>query len=106
MRSLIGNRSVLLFAFAFAVMGDPVSSVAYAVEAALRALGGNLVLLVPTMAIVLAIIGLIAVNYSLLFARFSRGGGDASATGSAFGERWAFLPIGALIIDYALTVAE
>jgi hypothetical protein len=105
MRSLLQSRSVLLFAFAFAVMGDPVSSVAYAVEAALRALGGNLVLLLPTMAIVLAIIALIAVNYNQLYVRFSRGGGDASAVGSAFGERWAFLPIGALTVDYALTIA-
>ena len=86
-------------------MGDPVSSVAYAVEAALRALGGNLVLLIPTMAVVLAVIALIAVNYSQLYVRFSRGGGDASAVGSAFGERWAFLPIGALTVDYALTIA-
>ena len=32
------TRLVLLLAFAFTVMGDPVSSVAYAIEAALRAL--------------------------------------------------------------------
>ena len=44
-------RGVLFFAFAFAVMADPVSSVAYAIEAALRALGGHLELLVPTMGI-------------------------------------------------------
>lgn len=31
------RRSVLFFAFAFAVIADPVSSVAYAIEAALRA---------------------------------------------------------------------
>ena len=31
------SRPVLLLAFAFAVMADPVSSVAYAIEAALRA---------------------------------------------------------------------
>jgi|SRR5919109_1940036 hypothetical protein len=36
------NRSGLTpFAFAFAVVGDPVSSVAYAIEAALRALEGR-----------------------------------------------------------------
>ena len=64
--TLLRSRSVLLFAFAFAVMGDPVSSVAYAVEAALLALGGNLVLLLPTMGIVLVIIALIAVNYHQL----------------------------------------
>lgn len=30
------GRAILFFAFAFAVMADPVSSVAYAIEAALR----------------------------------------------------------------------
>ena len=42
---LYRSRTVLLFAFAFSVMGDPVSSVAYAIEAALRALHGDLALL-------------------------------------------------------------
>jgi hypothetical protein len=37
-------------------------------------------------------------------ARFP-GGGDAAAAGTAFGEGWAFLPLGALIVDYALTIA-
>jgi hypothetical protein len=49
-RSLLRSRLVLLIAFSFAVMGDPVSSVAYAIEAALRALHGDLALLVATMA--------------------------------------------------------
>ncbi|TML06232.1 MAG: amino acid permease, partial [Actinobacteria bacterium] len=49
---------MLFFAFAFAVMADPVSSVAYAIEAALRALGGHLELLTATMALVVGIIGL------------------------------------------------
>jgi hypothetical protein len=49
------NRLILLLAFAFAVMADPVSSVAYAIEAALRALCGDLMLLLPTMALVVAI---------------------------------------------------
>ncbi|WP_234377130.1 hypothetical protein [Streptomyces sp. TP-A0356] len=35
-------RSVLFFAFAFTVIADPVSSVAYAIEAPLRALHGDL----------------------------------------------------------------
>jgi len=39
-----------------AVMGAPVSSVAYAIAAALRALDGHLALLLPTMALVVAII--------------------------------------------------
>ena len=47
------SRAVLFFAFAFAVMADPVSSVAYAIEAALRALGGHLNLLLPTMGLVI-----------------------------------------------------
>src|SRR3954454_24774942 len=97
-------RPVLLFAFAFTVMGDPVSSVAYAIEAALRALHGDLALLLPTMAIVVAIIGLVIGNYHRLLARFP-GGGDAAAGGTAFGDGWAFLPPGSLIVDYALTIA-
>jgi hypothetical protein len=98
------SRPVLLLAFAFAVMGDPVSSVAYAIEAALRALDGRLDLLLPTMAIVVGIIALVIANYHRLVARFP-GGGDAAAAGVAFGEGWAFLPLGALIVDYALTIA-
>ena len=104
-RSIFQSRLILLVAFAFAVMGDPVSSVAYAIEAALRALHGNLGLLVPTMALVLAIIALVSLNYHQLYARFPEGGGDAAATGAAFGEGWAFLPLGSLIVDYALTIA-
>jgi amino acid transporter len=95
----------LLFAFAFAVMADPVSSVAYAIEAALRALHGDLGLLLPTMGLVVAVIALIIVNYHQLIGRFPEGGGAAAATGSAFGEAWAFIPIGALIVDFVLTIA-
>jgi amino acid transporter len=94
-----------LLAFAFAVMADPVSSVAYAVEAALRALDGDLRLLLPTMGLVVAIIALVIVNYQQLIARYPHGGGAAAATGEAFGEGWAFLPIGALIVDFVLTIA-
>jgi hypothetical protein len=104
LRRLLSTRPVLLLAFAFAVMGDPVSSVAYAIEAALRALDGRLALLLPTMLIVVAIIGLVIANYHRLVARFP-GGGDAAAAGTAFGEGWSFLPLGALIVDYALTIA-
>ena len=86
-------------------MGDPVSSVAYAIEAALRALGGNLGLLLPTMALVVGLVALVVVNYHQLVARFPEGGGAAAATGAAFGEGWAFLPIGALVVDFALTIA-
>src|SRR6266576_6947514 len=104
MASLIQSRLVLLVAFAFAVMGDPVSSVAYAIEAALRALHGDLGLLIPTMGLVLGIIALVSLNYHQLYARFHEGGGDAAATGAAFGEGWAFLPLGSLIVDYTLTI--
>jgi len=104
LRDALSARPVLLIAFAFTVMGDPVSSVAYAIEAALRALHGNLALLFPTMALVVAIIGLVIGNYHRLVARFP-GGGDAAAAGKAFGDGWAFLPLGSLIVDYALTIA-
>jgi hypothetical protein len=103
-RSLFQSRLLLLIAFAFAVMGDPVSSVAYAIEAALRALHGDLALLVATMGIVLGVIALVSLNYHQLYARFPEGGGDAAATGTAFGEGWAFLPLGSLIVDYTLTI--
>jgi hypothetical protein len=97
--------ALLLFAFAFAVMADPVSSVAYAIEAALRALAGRLDLLLLTMGIVLAIISLVRINYDQLIRRFPEGGGAVAATGAAFGEGWAFLPLGALIVDFVLTIA-
>jgi len=85
-------------------MGDPVSSVAYAIEAALRALHGDLLLLLPAMGIVLGIIALVSINYHQLYGRFPDGGGDAAAAGRAFGDGWAFVPLGALIVDYALTI--
>lgn len=98
-------RALLLFAFAFAVMADPVSSVAYAIEAPLRALGGHLGLLVPTMAIAIGIIALVTLNYWQLVRVFPEGGGSPEAAGRAFGEGWAFLPVGALVVDFALTIA-
>lgn len=102
---LFNSRPILLLAFAFAVMADPVSSVAYAIEAALRALHGDLSLLLPTMGLVVAVIALIITNYHQLVARFPEGGGAAAAAGKAFGEGWAFVPIGALIVDFVLTIA-
>lgn len=105
LRGAFTSGPVLLAAFAFAIMGDPVSSVAYAMEAGLRSLGGRLTLLVPTMIVVLGIIVLVAVNYHHLYARFPEGGGDAAASASAFSEGLAFLPLAALIVDYALTIA-
>jgi amino acid transporter len=98
-------KAVLFFAFAFAVMADPVSSVAYAIEAPLRALNGHLELLLPTMALVVGIIALVTLNYWQLVRAFPEGGGSPEAAGRAFGEEWSFLPIGALVVDFALTIA-
>ena len=89
-------------------MADPVSSVAYAIEAALEALedrGGGLALLLPTMGLVILVIAVIVMNYRQIVSRFPEGGGAAAASGQAFGEAWAFLPIGALIVDFVLTAA-
>ncbi len=99
------TKALLFFAFAFAVMADPVSSVAYAIEAALRALHGHLGLLPPTMGIVIGIIALETLNYWQLVRAFPEGGGSPEAAGRAFGEEWSFLPIGALVVDFALTIA-
>jgi hypothetical protein len=97
-------RALLLIGFAFAVMADPVSSVAYTIEASLRALHGHLHLLLATQLIVLAIIALVDVNYWQLVGRFPLGGGSAEAAARAFGTGWVFLPIGALIVDFVLTI--
>jgi amino acid transporter len=86
-------------------MADPVSSVAYAIEAGLRALHGHLEYLILTMGIVLFIISLVQLNYGQLVRRFPQGGGAVAATAVAFGEGWAFLPLGALIVDFVLTIA-
>ncbi len=104
-RRRLPGGALLIGAFAFSVMGDPVSSVAYAIEAALVALDGDLGLLAPTMAVVLGIIVLVAINYHQLYARFPEGGGDAAAAGTVFGEGWSFMPLGSLIVDYTLTIA-
>ncbi|MFI8763408.1 amino acid permease [Streptomyces sp. NPDC053792] len=98
------RRSVLFFAFAFAVIADPVSSVAYAIEAALRALHGDLALLLPTMALVVGLVVVVTANYWQLVRRFPRGGGAAAAAGRAFGPRWTFVPVGALVVDFVLTI--
>jgi hypothetical protein len=95
---------LLFVAFAFAVMADPVSSVAYTIEASLRSLHGHLGLLLATQIIVLAIIALVDVNYWQLVGRYPLGGGSAEAAARAFGTGWVFLPIGALIVDFVLTI--
>jgi hypothetical protein len=96
--------TLLLIGFAFAVMADPVSSVAYTIEASLRALHGHLGLLLATQLIVLGIIAVVDVNYWQLVGRFPLGGGSAEAAARAFGTGWVFLPIGALIVDFILTI--
>jgi hypothetical protein len=103
-RAVGPRRSVLFFAFAFAVIADPVSSVAYAIEAALRALHGDLALLLPTMSLVVGLVVVVTANYWQLVRRFPKGGGAAAAAGRAFGARWTFLPIGALVVDFVLTI--
>ncbi|WP_082092278.1 APC family permease [Demequina pelophila] len=99
------GRTALLIAFAFSVMADPVSSVAYAIEAALRALDGNLGLLLPAMSAVVFVVALVVTSYHQLVARFPEGGGSAAATGRAFGEGFSFIPMGALVVDFVLTIA-
>ncbi len=99
------SRTVLLIAFAFSIMADPVSSVSYAIEAALRALDGRIDLLVAAMGAVVIVVALVVVSYHQLVARFPEGGGSAAATGKAFGEGWSFIPMGALIVDFVLTIA-
>ena len=102
-RAAFHSRPILLLAFAFAVMADPVSSVAYAIEAALRALHGDL--------------GLCAGDGARRGDHRAgdhqlppAGPGSPRAAGrrggrQSVGEGWAFVPIGALIVDFVLTIA-
>jgi hypothetical protein len=99
------GRLHLFVAFSFTVMADPVSSVTYAIEAALRALDGEPASLVATMGLVVGIVVVVAVTYHQLIGRFPSGGGGPEAVGEAFGEGWAFVPLGALLVDFTLTVA-
>jgi hypothetical protein len=100
----VTTKAILFLAFALTIMADPVSSVAYTIEASLRALHGHLGLLMATQLIVLGIILLVDVNYWQLVARFPMGGGSAEAAARAFGTGWVFIPIGALIVDFILTI--
>lgn len=95
----------LFVAFSFTVMADPVSSVTYAIEAALGALEGDARDLVLTMGLVIGAVAVIAATYDQLIRRYPDGGGAARSLGEAFGEGWAFLPLGALLVDFTLTVA-
>ena len=99
------GRIHLFVAFAFTVMADPISSVAYAIEAPLRELDGDSASLFLAMALVVAIIAVIAATYHQLIGRFPSGGGGPKGVAAAFGEGWAFVPLGALLVDFTLTVA-
>jgi hypothetical protein len=99
------GTGILFIAFAFTVMADPVSSIAYAIESALHHLEGDLDDLFLTMGLVIATIALIAATYHQLIRRFPEGGGGARSVGSAYGEAWAFIPLGALLLDFVITVA-
>ena len=99
------RRMYLFVAFAFTVIADPVSSVAYAIEAALRALDGDLESLLATMAAIIAIIAVICATYGELIRRYPNGGGGPEGVAAAFGAGWTFIPLGALLVDFTLTVA-
>jgi hypothetical protein len=101
----MSGRFALFVAFAFTVMADPVSSVAYAIQAALHELDGDLIDLFPTMALVVATVAIIAATYHQLIRRFPEGGGGARSVASAYGDGWAFIPLGALLVDFTITVA-
>lgn len=103
--SLRRFRPHLFVAFAFTVMADPVSSVTYAIEAALGELDGDLTGIAVTMTLVVATIALVAASYTQLVRRFPGGGGGPEAMATAFGEGWAFVPLGALVVDFTLTIA-
>lgn len=99
------GRVHLFVAFAFTVMADPVSSVAYAIEAALRALDGDPAGLLAAMSVVVGIIVVVSFTYHQLIGRFPEGGSGPEAVAAAFGDGWTFLPLGALLVDFTLTVA-
>ena len=82
----------LFLGFAFTVMADPVSSVAYAIEATLRGLDGDLGSLFPTMAVVVAIIAIVSATYDQLIRRFPGGGGGPEGVAGGVREGWASCP--------------
>jgi amino acid transporter len=104
-RAHLTGRGILFIAFAFTVMADPVSSIAYAIESALRHLDGDLGDLFLAMGLVIATIAVIAATYHQLIRRFPEGGGGARSVGTAYGDAWAFIPLGALLVDFVITVA-
>jgi amino acid transporter len=101
----LSGRGMLFVAFAVTGMADRVSSIAYAIEAALSHLEGDLGVLFVTMALVIGKFAVIAATYHQLIRRFPDGGGGARSVGTAYGEGWAFIPLGALLVDFVITVA-
>ena len=99
------TRLLIAVGFVGSVMADPVSSVAYAIESALRRLDGDVALLGITMAGVVVTIAIVAASYWQLIGLFPEGGGAAACAGAVFGTRWTFLPLGSLIVDFVLTAA-
>jgi amino acid transporter len=55
--------------------------------------------------LVVAIIALVILNYRQLVIRYPQGGGASAPVGKAFGDRWSFIPIGPLVVDFVLTIA-
>jgi amino acid transporter len=55
--------------------------------------------------LVVAIIALVILNYRQLVIRYPQGGGASAPVGKAIGDRWAIIPIGALVVDFVLTIA-
>ncbi len=101
----LSARLFILLGFAGSVMADPVSSVAYSIESGLRHLEGDPTLLGLTMATVLVIIGVVTANYWQVIGLFPDGGGSAEAAGAVLGTGWVFVPFGALVVDFLLTIA-
>ena len=62
-------------------------------------------LVAAELGIVIGIIALVTPKYWRLVRAFPEGGGPPDGAGRAFGEEWSFLPIGALVVDFALTIA-
>src|SRR6202008_1617643 len=55
--------------------------------------------------LVIATLAIVAATYHQLIRRFPEGGGGARSVASAYGDRWAFVPLGALLVDFVITVA-
>jgi hypothetical protein len=54
---------------------------------------------------VVATVAIVAATYHQLIGRFPEGGGGARSVATAYGDGWAFIPLGALLVDFTITVA-